>query len=171
MVAVIYERERLPDTRKSVTKKLKVGKLKVWVTVGLYDDGRPGELFLHIDRPPRNASLVWELLAEARGKSTDADWNERVDRMLANDSDEADYWSTLRGLLEAVAINTSMLLQLRQSIEAVAGKHIGTRFKPEGPTGDPAQPMASSILDLVFRWLVRRFPSGKAIEHPAEQVA
>jgi ribonucleoside-diphosphate reductase alpha chain len=39
-------RERLPDTRKSVTHKFSVGGHEGYITVGLYPDGRPGELFI-----------------------------------------------------------------------------------------------------------------------------
>ena len=39
-------RERLPDTRRSVTHKFNVAGHEGYITVGLYDDGRPGELFI-----------------------------------------------------------------------------------------------------------------------------
>jgi len=39
-------RERLPDTRNSVTHKFSVGGHEGYITVGLYPDGRPGELFI-----------------------------------------------------------------------------------------------------------------------------
>jgi ribonucleoside-diphosphate reductase alpha chain len=39
-------RERLPDTRKSVTHKFSIAGHEGYITVGLYDDGRPGELFI-----------------------------------------------------------------------------------------------------------------------------
>ena len=39
-------RERLPDTRQSVTHKFNVNGHEGYVTVGLYEDGRPGELFI-----------------------------------------------------------------------------------------------------------------------------
>ncbi|MFO0914351.1 MAG: vitamin B12-dependent ribonucleotide reductase [Pirellulales bacterium] len=39
-------RERLPDTRRSITHKFNVAGHQGYITVGLYDDGRPGELFL-----------------------------------------------------------------------------------------------------------------------------
>ena len=46
-------RERMPDTRRSVTHKAVIhaecGKVKFFVTVGLYADGRPGEIFLSCD--------------------------------------------------------------------------------------------------------------------------
>lgn len=51
----VVERRRLPDTRQSVTKKITinhlteegpVASLDVYVTVGLYDDGTPGEIFV-----------------------------------------------------------------------------------------------------------------------------
>lgn len=45
------ERKHLPDTRNSITKKLVIKHpdredTDVYITVGLYDDGRPGELFV-----------------------------------------------------------------------------------------------------------------------------
>ncbi len=39
-------RERLPDTRQSITHKFSVSGHEGYVTVGLFPDGRPGELFI-----------------------------------------------------------------------------------------------------------------------------
>ncbi|MFG0286346.1 MAG: adenosylcobalamin-dependent ribonucleoside-diphosphate reductase [Phycisphaerales bacterium JB039] len=39
-------RRRLPDTRRSITHKFNVAGHEGYLTVGLYDDGRPGELFI-----------------------------------------------------------------------------------------------------------------------------
>ncbi len=39
-------RRRLPDERKSITHKFAVGNHEGYITVGLYDDGQPGELFV-----------------------------------------------------------------------------------------------------------------------------
>ena len=39
-------RQRLPDTRQSLTHKFNVGGHEGYVNVGLYPDGRPGELFI-----------------------------------------------------------------------------------------------------------------------------
>jgi ribonucleoside-diphosphate reductase alpha chain len=39
-------RRRLPDTRKSITHKFSVAGHEGYLTVGLYDDGQPGELFI-----------------------------------------------------------------------------------------------------------------------------
>ncbi len=39
-------RERLPDTRQSVTHKFSISGHEGYITVGLYPDGRPGELFI-----------------------------------------------------------------------------------------------------------------------------
>ncbi len=39
-------RERLPDTRTSITHKFSVAGHEGYITVGLYPDGRPGELFI-----------------------------------------------------------------------------------------------------------------------------
>ena len=39
-------RERLPDTRQSVTHKFRIKQHEGYVIVGLYPDGRPGEVFI-----------------------------------------------------------------------------------------------------------------------------
>ena len=39
-------RERLPDTRQSITHKFNISGHEGYITVGLYPDGRPGELFI-----------------------------------------------------------------------------------------------------------------------------
>lgn len=43
-------RERLPDTRDSVTHKFNIGGHEGYFTVGLYPDGRPGELFIAVSK-------------------------------------------------------------------------------------------------------------------------
>jgi ribonucleoside-diphosphate reductase alpha chain len=45
-VAAAPRRERLPDTRRSVTHRFDISGHEGYITVGLYDDGRPGELFI-----------------------------------------------------------------------------------------------------------------------------
>lgn len=48
------ERERLPDEREAVTQKFRIhgefGAHKLYVRVGLYPDGRPGEVFVTMDK-------------------------------------------------------------------------------------------------------------------------
>ena len=44
--AVKPRRERLPDTRQSITHKFNIVGHEGYITVGLYPDGRPGELFI-----------------------------------------------------------------------------------------------------------------------------
>ena len=43
-------RERLGDTREAVTHKFNVGGQEGYITVGLYGDGRPGELFIQMSK-------------------------------------------------------------------------------------------------------------------------
>jgi ribonucleoside-diphosphate reductase alpha chain len=45
-VVAAPRRERLPDTRTSVTHKFNIAGHEGYITVGLYPDGRPGELFI-----------------------------------------------------------------------------------------------------------------------------
>ena len=43
-------RQRLPETRKGLVHKFRVGKTKGYIRVGLYPDGSLGEVFLTVDR-------------------------------------------------------------------------------------------------------------------------
>lgn len=43
-------RRRLPDERKAITHKFQVGTHKGFLTVGLYDDGTPGEMFITMSK-------------------------------------------------------------------------------------------------------------------------
>ncbi len=43
-----HEREKLPDTRASVVHKFNVNGHKGYIIAGMYEDGRPGELFIEI---------------------------------------------------------------------------------------------------------------------------
>lgn len=44
------DRHRLPEERRSITHKFKIGTEKGYLIVGLYGDGQPGELFIHISK-------------------------------------------------------------------------------------------------------------------------
>ena len=51
---VVADRDRLPDTRQSVTHRVTIedagGAHQLYITVGLYEDRRPGELFLRLGK-------------------------------------------------------------------------------------------------------------------------
>jgi ribonucleoside-diphosphate reductase alpha chain len=66
------ERRRLPDERKSITRKLRINHsteagtpatLDIYLHVGLYDDGTPGELFLKADKMGSTVSGLLDALA------------------------------------------------------------------------------------------------------------
>jgi ribonucleoside-diphosphate reductase alpha chain len=117
-------RERLPPTRQSITRKFKIarpghrnGDLRMYVTVGLYPDGRPGEIFIRSDLTGSLAS----------------------------------------GALDAVAMVLSVAWQHGVPFGPVIEKLRGTRFEPQGATGDPEYGIVTSPLDYVAKWLLRRF--------------
>jgi len=64
-----------------------------------------------------------------------------------------------RGALDAVAIVLSIGLQYGIPLKAFTSKLRGTRFPPEGMTGDPDKDLkyAASVLDLVARYLEKKF--------------
>ena len=42
-------RQQLPDTHTSVVHKTKIGKVSIYLLVGLFDDGSPSEIFIKVD--------------------------------------------------------------------------------------------------------------------------
>ncbi len=48
--AAISRREALPSTRHSITHKFMIGGHEGYLTVGLFPDGRPGELFIKMSK-------------------------------------------------------------------------------------------------------------------------
>ncbi len=110
-------RRHLPDERKSITHKFRVGEQEGYITVGLYEEGAPGEIFVNISKEG----------------------------------------STIRGLMDAVAMLTSVALQYGVPLENLVSKFRGVHFEPAGLTGNPKIPAASSLVDYIFRWLELRF--------------
>ncbi|HXM57024.1 MAG TPA: vitamin B12-dependent ribonucleotide reductase [Candidatus Dormibacteraeota bacterium] len=110
-------RRRLPDERRSLTHKFDIQGHEGYVTVGLYDDGTPGEIFLTM----------------------------------------AKEGSTISGLMDAFALQTSMALQYGVPLRMMVNKFSHVRFEPSGFTKNPEIPIAKSIIDYIFRWLASRF--------------
>jgi ribonucleoside-diphosphate reductase alpha chain len=115
-------RRHLPAERRSITHKFRVGEQEGFVTVGLFDDGTPGEIFVTISKEG----------------------------------------STIRGLMDSVAMLTSYSLQYGVPLRTLVDKFRGVHFEPAGFTSNPEIPQASSIVDYIFRWLELRFLGGKA---------
>jgi ribonucleoside-diphosphate reductase alpha chain len=124
-------RQHLPDERRSITHKFQVADQEGYLTVGLYDDGRPGEIFVKINKEG----------------------------------------STVSGLMDAVALLTSVTLQYGVPIEELSRKLKNTRFEPYGRTTNPQIPFATSLADYIFRWLELKFAPhaarADASYHPA----
>lgn len=67
--------------------------------------------------------------------------------------------STLSGLLNTIAIETSVALQGGIPLKVLVKKFKGMNFEPCGRTSNPNIPYASSIVDYVFRWLGKKYLS------------
>jgi ribonucleoside-diphosphate reductase alpha chain len=113
-------RKRLPDTRDSVTHKFSVGGHEGYITVGLYEDGKPGELFITM----------------------------------------AKEGSTIGGLMDVYGTAVSMGLQYGVPLEVLVKKFSHSRFDPSGWTANRDIPMATSLVDYIFRWMGIRFIPG-----------
>jgi len=57
------QREKMPAERASVTHKFSVGGHEGYITVGLYEDGRPGEMFIKMSKEGSTLSGVMDGLA------------------------------------------------------------------------------------------------------------
>ena len=110
-------RRKLPDERKAVTHKFDVAGHEGYLTVGLYEDGTPGELFVTM----------------------------------------AKEGSTISGLMDAFATQTSYALQFGVPLKFMVDKFSHMRFEPSGFTKNKEIPIAKSIVDYIFRWMASHF--------------
>ncbi|TMD40589.1 MAG: vitamin B12-dependent ribonucleotide reductase [Chloroflexi bacterium] len=110
-------RRKLPDERKAVTHKFDIGGHEGYLTVGLYEDGMPGELFVTM----------------------------------------AKEGSTISGLMDAFATQTSYALQFGVPLRFMVDKFSHMRFEPAGFTKNKEIPIAKSIVDYIFRWMASHF--------------
>ena len=67
--------------------------------------------------------------------------------------------SMISGLMDSVAILTSVALQYGVPLESLVNKFSYVQFEPSGFTQNPDIPIAKSIIDYVFRWLGKEFLS------------
>jgi ribonucleoside-diphosphate reductase alpha chain len=65
--------------------------------------------------------------------------------------------STVSGLVSSFAQAVSVALQYGVPLAVLCEKFVHMRFEPSGFTGNPEIPMATSIMDYIFRWLAQRF--------------
>jgi ribonucleoside-diphosphate reductase alpha chain len=122
-------RYRLKDERSSLTHKFSIAGHSGYITVGMYDNGKPGEIFVRM----------------------------------------AKEGSVIAGLMDSFATATSLALQHGVPLKLLGEKFKGTRFEPAGFTGNPEIPIASSIMDYLFRWLAIRFLDDET--HPAARAS
>ncbi len=66
-VEIVYRpmRRRLADTRRSITHKFNVAGHEGYVTVGLYEDGKPGELFIQMSKEGSTIGGLMDALGTA----------------------------------------------------------------------------------------------------------
>jgi len=62
---MIATRQTLPPTRRSLTHKFSVAGHEGYLTVGLHDDGRPGEIFLKISKEGSTVSGLCQAFCRA----------------------------------------------------------------------------------------------------------
>jgi ribonucleoside-diphosphate reductase alpha chain len=110
-------RRKLPDERKALTHKFDIQGHEGYLTVGLFDDGTPGELFVTM----------------------------------------AKEGSTISGLMDAFATQTSYALQFGVPVKFMVDKFSHMRFEPSGFTKNKEIPIAKSIVDYIFRWMASHF--------------
>ena len=110
-------RRKLPDERKAVTHKFDIQGHEGYLTVGMFEDGQPGELFVTM----------------------------------------AKEGSTISGLMDAFATQTSYALQFGVPLKFMVDKFSHMRFEPSGFTKNKEIPIAKSIVDYIFRWMASHF--------------
>ena len=64
---VVYRpvRRKLPDERRAITHKFSIGGHEGYITVGMYDDGAPGEIFITMAKEGSTISGLMDAFATA----------------------------------------------------------------------------------------------------------
>lgn len=110
-------RRKLNATRQSITHRFTLEQQDYYITVGLFANGDPGEVFI---------------IASKSGSST-------------------------QGYLNTIGTLLSYSLQYGVPLGSIVEKLVGTRFSPNGFTGNTDIPVTTSVVDYVVRWLRRMF--------------
>jgi len=138
-------RHHLPDERKSITHKFvicgwmpgrsqEVIRYKGYLIVGLYANGQPGELFVHI---AKQGGLKEDMLGEG--------------------------WTALGGALDAWCTMVSIGLQCGMPLDMVIDKFWQWPFEPSGETetkafvGKAPFVRCTSTVDYIVQWLKHEF--------------
>jgi len=72
--------------------------------------------------------------------------------------------STISGLLDGIAILTSLALQRGVPLEEMVSKLQGTKFEPSGLTQNKDIPTTTSLLDYIFRYVQLRC-NGRSVKN------
>ena len=62
---MLVVRQSLPVTRESITHKFSIGRHEGYLTIGLYPDGRPGEIFLKMSKEGSTLSGMCQAFCRA----------------------------------------------------------------------------------------------------------
>ncbi len=62
---MVVSRQPLPQTRDSITHKFSIGGHEGYLTIGLFPDGRPGEIFLKISKEGSTISGLCQAFCRA----------------------------------------------------------------------------------------------------------
>lgn len=117
MTVHAVSRRRLPNERAGITHKFSIAGHEGYLIVGLFPDGTPGEIFIHMSKQG----------------------------------------STVSGLMDGIALLTSVSLQYGVPLGALVDKFRHSKFEPAGITQHETLVEATSVLDYVFRWLALKF--------------
>lgn len=146
---VIARRRRLPDERNSITHKFEIGTHTGYVTVGLYEDGKPGEIFVSMSK--EGSTLAGLLDALATSVSIGLQYGVPLNTLVAK-------FSHVR--FEPSGFTQNPNIRVAKSVVDYIFRWLGTKFpntEPELPpleeggdaadtTAHVAQPAASPIV-------------------------
>lgn len=124
------ERKRLPDERPAITHAFTIGTIKFYLTVGLYDNGQPGEIFLKA-KPLTDEAPLDDLPGIEAGKGPGG---------FAN------------GMCDAFGVMASLALQHGCPLSKLCAKLEHTNFAPA------QMGKGKSVMDYIAKWLLKKFP-------------
>ena len=83
---MMISRRSLPATRESLTHKFSIDNHEAYLTVGLYEDGQPGEIFVKVSKEGSALSGMCQAFSRAFSSSLCGAWSVTIMSIVPSSS-------------------------------------------------------------------------------------
>jgi ribonucleoside-diphosphate reductase alpha chain len=148
-------RHKLPDERQALTHKFSIAGHEGYLTVGIYEDGTPGEIFLRMAKEGSTVSGLMDTIAKMT--SLTLQYGVPLEKLV-------DQFSHTR--FEPSGFTNNREIPIAKSVTDYVFRYLGNRYLSSAAEGPDAQETESASVGLAVSEPPRVVVAGGA-EHPA----